>query len=351
MKITNIITKATSTLAMGATALLVLVSSNSVKAEIWALKGAVGNEANNMLFHCSEQGEASQAVANITLAGDGIAVDGLAITAGGTLLGFQLDGADSRLVAIDKTTGGATPVGPWLSGIQIRGAVVTLSGQLLALSPGPRNSGYVYEVSPTTGQMIRTNGPLSEDLTYLCDIAQKLDGTLIVAQGDNSGTKFYSLDLASGTLTLLHTEETGSPGDGEPVSAMGVAFSANSQDPNKMFVFDCQGTDDILSYSTTTNFMRSVLYPDVISEASGGFNAGPGDLAAELPLAPILTIQHCVQLCWYTVTNVPYQLQYSTALDKNWYPLGGVVTGSDSIYCVSDVIPPGQPQRFYRLMP
>ncbi|NTV84762.1 MAG: hypothetical protein HGA23_10755 [Bacteroidales bacterium] len=43
------------------------------------------------------------------------------------LVGFQLDlgNGNSRLVSIDTTTAAATAVGPWLTGVEVRGAVVS----------------------------------------------------------------------------------------------------------------------------------------------------------------------------------------------------------------------------------
>lgn len=58
-----------------------------------------------------------------------------------------------------------------------------------------------------------------------------------------------------------------------------------------------------------------------------------------------------VELCWDTITNVFYQLQYREALATNtWLPFGGPMLGTGVRYCTNDSILPGQPQRFYRLV-
>lgn len=57
-----------------------------------------------------------------------------------------------------------------------------------------------------------------------------------------------------------------------------------------------------------------------------------------------------VELCWDTVTNNFYQLQYRSSLTTNvWMPLGGPVFGDGSRFCTNDAVVIGQPQRFYQL--
>lgn len=58
-----------------------------------------------------------------------------------------------------------------------------------------------------------------------------------------------------------------------------------------------------------------------------------------------------VELCWHTLTNEIYQLQYSSTLTSNvWLPLGGPLAGNGSGFCTNDVVVAEEPQRFYRLV-
>jgi hypothetical protein len=75
------------------------------------------------------------------------------------------------------------------------------------------------------------------------------------------------------------------------------------------------------------------------------------------PLPPTLEVncsQRCSQteLCWQTVTNRFYQLLYSSALTANqWAPLStNWVSGDGMRHCETNVVLPGTPQRFYRLL-
>jgi hypothetical protein len=57
-----------------------------------------------------------------------------------------------------------------------------------------------------------------------------------------------------------------------------------------------------------------------------------------------------VELCWDTLTNSVYQLEYREALSTNgWLPLGSQILGTGSRFCTNDAILPGQPHRFYQL--
>ena len=70
-----------------------------------------------------------------------------------------------------------------------------------------------------------------------------------------------------------------------------------------------------------------------------------------LVLLPALRIRVSqVEICWQTLSNATYQLQYQEAMNTNgWAALGGAVPGNGKIFCTNDVVLPGQPRRFYQL--
>ena len=56
-----------------------------------------------------------------------------------------------------------------------------------------------------------------------------------------------------------------------------------------------------------------------------------------------------VEVCWESLTNMIYQVQYSTALTSNtWVNLGGAVPGNGFTNCISDVLT--SPRRYYRVV-
>ena len=69
------------------------------------------------------------------------------------------------------------------------------------------------------------------------------------------------------------------------------------------------------------------------------------------PVATVLSIRVSqIELCWDTLANHWYQLQYREDLSTNgWLPLGGLMLGTGTRFCTNDAIFVGQPRRFYQL--
>ena len=72
-------------------------------------------------------------------------------------------------------------------------------------------------------------------------------------------------------------------------------------------------------------------------------------VAVLMPTATIRVSE--VEVCWNAASNRTYQVQYRSALGTNdWTNLGVPRSGNGSIDCITDKTPPGQPQRFYRVL-
>src|SRR4029453_1012789 len=66
---------------------------------------------------------------------------------------------------------------------------------------------------------------------------------------------------------------------------------------------------------------------------------------------PLVTIRASqVDVCWNSISNLTYQVQYRSDLTTNvWTSLGGWMRSAHSTGFVFDPIVVGQPQRFYRV--
>jgi hypothetical protein len=66
---------------------------------------------------------------------------------------------------------------------------------------------------------------------------------------------------------------------------------------------------------------------------------------------PVMAIRVSeVELCWNSISNKMYQVQYRSELTTNaWTALGAPVQGNGSTNCVTDAVQLGQPQRLYRV--
>ncbi len=263
----------------------VLVSALPTYAEVWGVKSLWPNtELSSVppctLFHFAEDGSEFMVVAPVTLNGDQIDVDGLAMDRSGTLYGFQVGIGGSRLVRMDKATAEATVAGPVLANRDIRGAVCAWNGQLVALDACYAQ---VLAIDAATGNATRPGMPLTLggnafDLYDCADIAQRPDGTYIVtgtAEADDIGPyHFYTLDITSGQLMTTYTDpDVG--WDGYVLQYAGIAFSASAT--NTLIAYDIRMQDDIYAYNLDTGYTRTTLYPHIIPD----YNAGRGDLASE----------------------------------------------------------------------
>jgi CSLREA domain-containing protein len=97
--------------------------------------------------------------------------------------------------------------------------------------------------------------------------------------------------------------------------------------------------------TTLAEDQRGVSRPQGIADDIGAF---------ELQHRPTLSIRVIplsqVEICWDTVTNRWYQLQYRSTLVTNpWSPLSAWIKGGGQMICTNDSILVGGPQRFYQV--
>jgi len=83
---------------------------------------------------------------------------------------------------------------------------------------------------------------------------------------------------------------------------------------------------------------------------NGGSFAVAVSLYADLsPVAMIRLSQ--VEICWESLTNRTYQVQYRSDLTTNqWTDLGSPVLGNGTVNCIYDAILVDQPRRFYQIV-
>jgi len=256
-------------------ATLGLMSTDAVHAEVWGVKthDPVSGPPST-LFRFDESGGGLTTVGRVTVGGAPVDVDGLAMDAGGVLYGFQLTAAYSRLIAINTSSAAATVVGPDLTGRDVRGAVFTAGGTLLALDAAMDQ---VVQIDPTTGLPVSVGTDLTldsgpYDLRNSTDIAQSPHGSFLI--GGTGGNELYSLDVATGQLSLVHTDTVTQP-DGADAMFAGLAFSTDAANPETLFTYDVANEDDIWTYETDAAYGRLPLYRNIIPT----YNAGRGDLA------------------------------------------------------------------------
>jgi hypothetical protein len=120
------------------------------------------------------------------------------------------------------------------------------------------------------------------------------------------------------------------------------------------------GFQTLESY-TTTNLLGPVSFALTMDQAHGNTDAHSGWFSNFVvsadefnpPPAPTLSIRISqVEVCWNTVSNVLYQLQYKSALTTNqWVPVTtNWITGDGNPFCVDEPILPNQSQGYYQIL-
>jgi hypothetical protein len=256
----------------------------SARAEIWGVKSKNISNLPATLFSLDDNGEALTVIGPVKLDVTEIDVDALALSPAGVLYGFEVaGGAWSRLITIDTVTAKASVVGPQLAATDMRGAMFTADGRLLAIDI---TNDSLVRIDPSTGSIIGTPMPLMIGGHALdadgVDLAQRMDGSTVMVESSltaSGGSDFYSLDIDTGELVLLHTDLINAP-EGVSVGILGIATSPYGDNPERLVAYDVVYEEDIFHYDPTNSWARTNGPLDIIPS----YNAGRGDLAG--PVIP-----------------------------------------------------------------
>ncbi|MGB2807240.1 MAG: hypothetical protein WBC22_05845 [Sedimentisphaerales bacterium] len=261
---------------------IILLWIPDLKAEVWGVKTKWSNPYSippSTLFHFSEDGSGFYPVAPITLDGGQIEVDGLAMSPNGILYGFQVGIGGSRLVMINKSNAETTLIGPILPSRDIRGGVISTSGDLIVLDSA---SNQIVQVDLNTGNEIGFAKNLILDgnpfiLGSHTDIAQITDNSFIICSPEPEGYAdiFYILNIINGQLSYWYNDPNPGYESGYGLVHSGLVFSPFAAHRNILFTFEANDNEDIYTYETHNNFSRTLLYNNIIPT----YNSGYGDLA------------------------------------------------------------------------
>jgi hypothetical protein len=253
-------------------------------AVLYGLKSAADNGGSvpqTLLFKSNVDGTNLVSLGAVTLNGSDIEVDGLAASPVYGLLGFQQTTAGSQLLEIDPMTAVAMPVAPAVFNFVIRGATFLGNGDLWGVDLENRA---LVRIAPATGTELDRVELMLQSLPFApsayTDITQRSDGqVLLVSERD-----FYAVDMTSGDLTLLFTDNEIEPAPGSvaPPTLVG-AVVVGSLGSERLVALDSKGefTDDLYTYDLEAAFSRTVAVANVLPQ----LDAGRGDLA--LMLQPV----------------------------------------------------------------
>ncbi len=265
------------------TSLFLSFISSPMQAEIFGLKTRgfmppEGTASPAVLYKFNEDGSLFTEIGTLSVGGNLIDADGLALSSTGKLIGFQIDPTSSRIIEIDPQTAAVIGSKPELPGRFIRGAVFDSFDRLWVIDTGHNELLRIDSVSGTQIDYavgLNLNGS-SFDLHSMSDIAINSSGTFYLSNRVDSSdsSDLYTLNPTTGSLALLKN-------DGTNIGLAGLAFSENGSDTDQyLYAYEQQGADDIFRYDLENGIARTKLYAGIISS----FNSGAGDLASYVSL-------------------------------------------------------------------
>lgn len=183
----------------------------------------------------------------------------------------------------------------------------------------------------------KTAGIISQMTTFgsagLFDISY-LEAGRVRAPSGAGGDLQYTVTLSnvsSGVCVLSQTNQ----------SATGQRFRSISH----RFLIEAPG-DYLLSFQGVSH--SGPYQDDTVLIDSAVISPAPAPLTLTIVLPQGGMPE--VRLCWNSVTNVSYQLQYRSDLTTGtWTAFGNPIQGSAETICVTDSLLPSQPTGFYRL--
>jgi hypothetical protein len=117
------------------------------------------------------------------------------------------------------------------------------------------------------------------------------------------------------------------------------------------FQQDADGSAITFDRESGNPFIRQVAAPGSTNATTGSYgDSQVTQFTFEPP--PLVTIRTSqVEVCWNSISNLTYQVQYRSDLTTNvWTSLVDCVRSVGSTSCIFDPIVVDQPQRFYRIV-
>jgi hypothetical protein len=107
-----------------------------------------------------------------------------------------------------------------------------------------------------------------------------------------------------------------------------------------------------LDIVTGNEMVRKVLNTSSSNATTGTFGGPTQVTQFTFEPPPLVTARVSqVEVCWNSISNLTYQVQYRSELTTNsWTPLGEDFLSTGATSCIYDPVVVGQPQKFYRVL-
>jgi len=265
-----------------------------------------------------------------------------------TELRAQVIVVPNSLATNDGNSAGTTPVGGPTSVREMR---IFDASQFAALSGPSLLTQFAWRPDRILGQ----SGPHSVNLRIYASTTTRSVAGLSMTFADNLGAD--NTLVFNGTLNWT-TGNLPGPGNTRQFDVVFPCTTPFLYDPaagNLLLDTQLSGNgqsitiDTVVGNPTAREIVNTTSSTAVTAEFVAPFVQVTQFLFEPPPLLTIRASQ--VELCWNSISNLTYQVQYRSDLTTNvWTSLVDCVRSTGSTSCISDPIVVGQPQRFYRVV-
>ena len=252
----------------------------------------------------------------------------------------------NALATNDGNGSGTTPSGP----TSVREQQIYGASQFGALSGPSFLTKFAYRPDRILGQ----SGPRSWTLRVYASTTSRSVAGLSTTFAENLGANNTLVFDGTVNVTTANLPGPGNTRQFDYVFPFTTPFLYDPAAGNLVLSLQFEGSGSAVTFDTVSG---DPAIGEVFNSSSSTATTGsplptpkPTQFTFEPP--PVLTIRASqVDVCWNSISNLTYQVQYRSDLTTNlWTSLGDCIRSTNSTSCIFDPVVVGQPQRFYRVV-
>jgi len=253
----------------------------------------------------------------------------------------------NMLATNDGNTFLTTPTGGPTS---VRETTIYDASQFAHLSGPSFLTQFAYRPDTTPGP----SGPRSFTLRIYASTTTRSVAGLSSIFAENIGTN--NTLVFDGTVNVM-TGNLAGPGNTRQFDVLFPFTTPFPYDPatgNLVLDIHFSANDGAIRFDAVSGnpLVNKIVNTGSSTAATGAFGSSPEVIQFTFEPPPLVAIRASqVEVCWNSISNLTYQVQYRSDLTTNvWTSLVDCIRSTNSTTCIYDPIGLGQPQRFYQVL-
>lgn len=251
----------------------------------------------------------------------------------------------NSLATNDGNASGTSVSGPR----SVRWLEVYDASQFGALS-GPS---FLTQFAYRPDRILDQSGPRSWTLRIYASTTSRAVNRLSTTFAENFGTNKTLVFDGTVNVTTRNLPGPGNTRQFDYVFHFTTPFLYDPAAGNLVLSLQIEGSGSAVTFDTVSGNPATGMVYGSPSTATTGMLGTPDPHVTQFTFEPLpqVTIRVSqVEVCWNSISNLTYQVQYRSDLTTNvWTSLVDCVRSTGSTSCIVDPVVVGQPQRFYRV--